>query len=117
MGVGIQRNFSRKPRVIVAGYCKILLELQPKSLTSIRTVATNIQFATIIIDSKFAVSDSLAATRTGACFKFVDTLCAEVCIGDSGYENGVSQTRTNIPKKLHSVLQGLGFPSLLTLLR
>ena len=58
LGLGIQRHISRKPRFMFARYSKILPELQAKLLTYIRSVASNIQFASIIIN-KFDVGDHM----------------------------------------------------------
>ena len=121
LGLGIQRNISRKRRFMFARYSKILPELQAQLLTYIRTMAPNIQFTSIIIN-KFEVGDHMKEHVDGSllpihfCARFGQAVGAELCIGDDRYANGVFLTNTNLPHSVSECVAGTRF-SIVTYIR
>ena len=121
MGLGTQRNISRKRKFMYGRYSKILPELQTQLLAYIRTVAPNIQFTSIIIN-KFEVGDRMGEHVDGSmlpwhfCARFGQAVGAELCIGDDRYANGVFLTNTNHPHQVSKCVAGTRF-SIVTYIR
>ena len=115
LGLGIQRNISRKRRFMFARYSKILPELQTQLLAYIRTVVPNIQFTSIIIN-KFEVGDRMGEHVDGSllpihfCARFGQALGAELCIGGDRHANGRSLfTNKKLPHTVSECVEGTRF--------
>ena len=121
MGLGTQRNISRKRKFMYGRCSKTLPELQDKLLTYIRTMAPNIQFTSIIIN-KFEEGDRMGEHVDDSllpwhfCARFGQAVGAELCIGDDRYANGVFLTNTNLPHQVSECVAGTRY-SIITYIR